>query len=331
VLNHAFDQALARVPELVAFGEDLGKLGDVNQGFAGLQEKYGALRVADVGIRECTILGQAIGLAMRGLRPIAEIQYLDYIHYALEIISDDLATLRWRSAGAQKAPVIVRTRGHRFEGVWHSGSPMSGILGLTRGVWLCVPRDMTRAAGMYNTLLRSDDAAIVIEVLNGYRLKEQLPSNVGSFTVPLGVPETLRAGSDVTVVTYGATCRVALSAAERLSQVGIEVEVIDVQTLLPFDRHGLIGASLRKTNRIVFLDEDVPGGASAYMMQQVIDGQNGYAWLDSPPRCISGPEHRPAYASDGDYWSKPNAEQVFDAVYELMHETDPGRFPLFFR
>ncbi|MDA8020777.1 MAG: thiamine pyrophosphate-dependent enzyme [Thermoanaerobaculia bacterium] len=331
VLNRCFDEALGRIPELLAFGEDLGKLGDVNQGFAGLQEKYGDLRVADVGIRECTILGQAIGLAMRGIRPLAEIQYVDYIHYALQIVSDDLATLRWRTAGAQKAPVVLRTRGHRFEGIWHSGSPMSGILGLTRGVWLCVPRDMTRAAGMYNTLLQSDDSAIVVEVLNGYRLKERLPKNVGTFTVPLGVPETLRSGSDVTLVTYGACCRVGLAAAERLEQVGIEVEVIDVQTLLPFDLHGKIGESLRRTNRIVFLDEDVPGGGTAFMMQQVIDGQDGYAWLDSPPRCLSGAEHRPAYASDGDYWSKPNAEQVFDTVYELMHETDPRRFPLFYR
>ncbi len=330
LVNAVFDAAFTREPRLVAFGEDLGRLGGVNQGFTGLQEKYGDLRVSDTGIRECTILGQAIGLAMRGLRPVAEIQYLDYILYALQIISDDLATLHYRTRGGQKAPVIIRTRGHRLEGVWHSGSPMAGILHLVRGVYLCVPRDMTRAAGFYNTLLRSDDSAIVVEVLNGYRTKEKLPANIGELTTPLGVPEILRHGEDVTLVTYGACCKIALEAAEKLAQVGIEIEVIDVQTLLPFDRPGLIGQSLRRTHRIVFLDEDVPGGATAYMMQEVIERQDGYHWLDSPPRTLSARPHRPAYGSDGDYWSKPNVEQVFETVYELMHEAEPDRFAIFF-
>lgn len=331
VLGANFDVQLGRRPNLVAFGEDVGKLGDVNQGFLGLQEKYGSLRVADTGIRECTILGQAIGLALRGLRPIAEIQYLDYLPYALEIISDDLATLRWRSAGTQKAPVIVRTRGHRLEGVWHSGSPMAAVLNAIRGVYFCVPRDMTRAAGMYNTLLQSDDSAIVVEVLNGYRAKERRPANLGDFTVPLGVPEILRPGGDLTLLTYGACCKVALAAADKLAAVGIEAEVIDAATLLPFDRPGLVGASLRKTNRLLVVDEDVPGGASAYLLQQVLEGQNGYAWLDGPPRTLTAAEHRPPYGSDGDYWSKPNVEEIFDAAYELMHESAPRRFPLFFR
>ncbi len=331
ILNRCFDAAFARMPELIAFGEDVGRLGDVNQGMAGLQEKYGELRVSDTGIRECTIVGQAIGLAMRGLRPIAEIQYLDYLHYALQILSDDLATVRYRTRGRQKAPVIVRTRGHRLEGMWHSGSPMSGLLGLLRGVYLCVPRDMTRAAGFYNTLLASDDSAVVIEVLNGYRVKEKLPSNLAELTVPLGVPEVLRPGSDVTLVTYGACCRIALAAAEQLAGAGIEVEVIDVQTLLPFDLPGVIGDSLKRTHRIFFLDEDVPGGATAYMMQEVLEQQRGYHWLDAEPRTLAATEHRPAYGSDGDYWSKPNAEQIFQTVYELMHEAEPERFPIFYR
>lgn len=327
VLNHFFDEALARHPELIAFGEDVGQLGDVNQGFAGLQAKHGLLRVADVGIRETTIVGQAIGMALRGLRPLAEIQYLDYILYALQIVSDDLATLRWRSAGGQKAPVILRTRGHRLEGVWHSGSPMAGILGLARGVWLCVPRDMTRAAGFYGTLLAADDPGIVVEVLNGYRAKERLPRNVGDLRLPLGVPEVLRPGGDVTVVTYGAMVRIAQEAAEQLARLGIEVELIDVQTLSPFDRDGVILDSLRKTNRVVFADEDVPGGATAYMLQQVLEGQRGWAWLDSEPRTVSARAHRPAYGSDGDYFSKPSREDLFDAVYGLMHEAAPRRFP----
>jgi pyruvate/2-oxoglutarate/acetoin dehydrogenase E1 component len=331
VMNACFDAALARYPHLVALGEDLGQIGDVNQGFAGLQAKYGPLRVSDTGIREATIIGQAIGMAMRGLRPIAEIQYLDYILYALQILSDDLASLRYRSKGQQKAPVIVRTRGHRLEGIWHSGSPMAGVLNLLHGVYVCVPRNMTQAAGFYNTLLAGDDPGVVIEVLNGYRTKERLPANIGEMTVPLGVPEVLRAGRDVTVVTYGACCRIALEAADLLAQVGIEIEIVDVQTLLPFDRDGRILDSLRRTNRIVFMDEDVPGGATAYMLQQVLEAQGGYAWLDSEPRTLSGAEHRPAYGSDGDYWSKPNREQLFETVYELMHEASPAAYPLFYR
>jgi pyruvate/2-oxoglutarate/acetoin dehydrogenase E1 component/TPP-dependent pyruvate/acetoin dehydrogenase alpha subunit len=330
VLNAAFDSILGRYPQVVAFGQDVGRLGDVNQGFSGLQAKYGELRVSDAGIREATILGQAIGLAMRGFRPIVEIQYLDYLLYALQIISDDLATVRYRTKGGQKAPVVVRTRGHRLEGIWHSGSPMAGILNLVRGVYVCVPRDMTRAAGFYNTMLQSDDTALIVEVLNGYRIKERLPSNIDTLTTPLGVPELLRAGDDITVVTYGACCRIALDAAEQLARAGIEVELIDVQTLLPFDLRGVISESLKKTNRVVFLDEDVPGGATAFMMQQVIDEQGGYQWLDSPPRAVSARPHRPAYGSDGDYFSKPNREQVFRAVYELMHETEPARFPIFY-
>lgn len=329
ILNACFDAAFAREPRLVAFGEDVGRLGDVNQGFRGLQEKYGEYRISDTGIREATILGQAIGLAMRGLRPICEIQYLDYLLYALQIMSDDLATLHWRTAGGQKAPVIVRTRGHRLEGIWHSGSLMAGLIHLVRGMYVCVPRDMTRAAGFYNTLFQAEEPAVVVEVLNGYRVRERLPENIGEITVPLGVPEVLRPGQDVTLVTYGACCRIALDAAEKLHQVGIEVEVIDVQTLLPFDRHGRIIESLQKTNRILFVDEDVPGGTTAYMLQEVIEKQGGYYWLDSPPRTLPGKEHRPAYGSDGDYWSKPNAESIFDAVYEMIHEVDPRRYPLF--
>lgn len=327
VLTACFDAALARHPELVAMGEDLGQLGDVNQGFLGLQAKYGELRVADTGIRETTILGQAIGLAMRGIRPIAEIQYLDYILYALQILSDDLATLRYRSAGKQAAPVIVRTRGHRLEGIWHSGSPMAGVIHLVRGIHVCVPRNMTQAAGMYNLLLQGDDPGIVVEVLNGYRLKERLPANVGEFTVPLGVPEVLREGTDVTVVTYGACCRIALEAAEALARVGVEAEVIDVQTLLPFDRDARIVESLKKTNRLLCLDEDVPGGASASMLQQILEMQGGYQWLDAAPRTLAAEAHRPAYGSDGDYWSKPNRESIFDAVYAIAHESNPRRWP----
>ncbi len=327
VMNACFDAALGRDPRVIAFGEDVGKLGDVNQGFRGLQEKYGPLRVSDTGIRELTILGQAIGMAMRGLRPIAEIQYLDYLLYALQIMSDDLATLLWRTKGGQKAPVIVRTRGHRLEGIWHSGSLMAGIINLVRGMYVCVPRNMVQAAGMYNTLLRAEEPALIVEVLNGYRRKEKMPDNIGEFTVPLGVPEVLRPGADVTLVTYGACCRLALDAADKLAQVGIETEVIDVQTLLPFDRHGVILESLKKTNRILFVDEDVPGGTTAYMLQKVIEEQGGYYWLDSEPRTLPGKEHRPAYASDGDYWSKPNVETIFDAVYDLMHEADPQTYP----
>ena len=330
IINHCLDHALGRDPKVIIFGEDVGKLGDVNQGCMGLQEKYGVWRVMDTGIRECTIVGQAIGAAMRGFRPIAEIQYLDYVLYAIQILSDDLATLRWRSAGGQKAPVIIRTRGHRLEGIWHSGSPMAGIIHLVRGMHVCVPRNMTQAAGFYNTLLRSDDPAIVIEVLNGYRTKEKLPSNVGDFTLPLGVPEIVRPGADVTLVSYGATLRIVLEATELLAQHGVDAEVIDVQTLLPFDVRGVIVESLKKTNRIAFIDEDVPGGATAFMMQQVLERDRGYDWLDSEPRTIPAKEHRPSYGSDGDYWSKPNRETIFTAVYELMREAMPARFPNIF-
>ena len=327
VMNAVFDSILGRDPRVIAFGEDVGFLGDVNQGFKGMQEKYGALRVTDTGIREATILGQAIGMAMRGLRPICEIQYLDYVLYALQIMSDDLANLHWRTVGGQAAPVIIRTRGHRLEGIWHAGSPMAGIIHLVRGMNVLVPRDMTRAAGFYNTLMKADEPAVLVEVLNGYRIKERLPDNISEFTVPLGVPDVIREGSDVTVVTYGACCRIALDAAQKLSKAGIEIEIVDVQSLLPFDIHGKTVESLKKTNRVVFLDEDVPGGGTAYMMQEVIEKQGGYYHLDSEPRTLSGKAHRPAYGSDGDYWSKPNAETVFDTVYELMHEVDPTRYP----
>ena len=331
ILNACFDAALGREPRLIAFGEDVGRLGDVNQAFRGLQAKYGPLRVADTGIREATILGQAIGMALRGLRPLAEIQYLDYMLYALQVMADDLANLLWRTKGGQRAPVIVRTRGHRLEGIWHSGSPMAGLLHLLRGMHVLVPRDMTRAAGFYNTLLLAEEPALVVEVLNGYRIRERLPDNIAYFTVPLGVPETLRAGDDITLVTYGACCRIVLESADLLSQVGIQAEVIDVQSLLPFDLHGRILDSLKKTGRIIFIDEDVPGGATAFMLQEVIERQAGYAWLDSPPRTLTGKAHRPAYGSDGDYWSKPNREQIFEAAYEMMHEVDPANYPLYFK
>jgi pyruvate/2-oxoglutarate/acetoin dehydrogenase E1 component/TPP-dependent pyruvate/acetoin dehydrogenase alpha subunit len=330
ILNACFDAALSRDPRLIAFGEDVGRLGDVNQGFRGLQAKYGELRVSDTGIRETTIIGQAIGAAMRGLHPIAEIQYLDYLLFGLQTLSDDLATLHWRTRGGQKAPVIVRTRGHRLEGIWHSGSLISGVMNLLRGIYLLVPRNMTQAAGFYNTLLRAEEPGLIVEVLNGYRLRETMPDNIGEFTVPLGVPQVLRTGDDITLVTYGACCRIVMSAAEMLSETGIQAEVIDVQSLLPFDLRGVILNSLKKTGRILFIDEDVPGGTSAYLLQQVIEIQGGYYWLDSPPKTLPGKEHRPAYGSDGDYWSKPNSEQVFEAAYKIMHEVEPGRYPLFF-
>ncbi len=329
ILNAAFDAMLARDPRVVAFGEDVGLLGGVNQTWAGLQAKYGLLRVADTGIREATIAGQAIGLALRGLRPIAEIQYLDYLLYALEILSDDLASLHWRTRGGQKAPVIVSTRGHRLEGIWHAGSPMGAVVNLLRGMHVCVPRDMTQAAGFYNTLLLGDEPGLVVEVLNGYRLKERMPANIGDITVPLGVPETLRHGDDITLVTYGASCRIAIDAAEALGDVGISVEVIDVQTLLPFDRHGAILESLKKTNRVVFLDEDMPGGATSYMLREVLEVQGGFQWLDSEPRTIPARSHRPAYGSDGAYFSKPNVEDVFAVLYDMMNEANPARFPRF--
>jgi len=327
ILNDCFDAAFSRFPRLVAMGEDIGRMGDVNQGFAGLQTKYGALRIMDTGIRETTIIGQAIGLATRGFKPIADIQYLDYILYGLQILSDDLASLRWRTCGGQKAPVIIRTRGHRLEGIWHSGSPMAGILNLVRGIYLCVPRDATQAAGFYNTMLSSDDSAIIVEVLNAYRKKAECPDNIGDFTIPLGVPEILRPGSDITLVTYGACCAIALESAEQLHAMGIDVEIIDVRTLLPFDIHGAILDSLKKTSRILFLDEDCPGGATAFMMQKVIEEQRGYQWLDCQPRTLSAKEHRPAYGSDGDYFSKPNREQICRVISGMMHETKPKDFP----
>lgn len=331
VLQACFDAALERDPRVLAFGEDVGHIGDVNQAFAGLQAKYGELRVSDTGIREVTILGQGIGLAMRGLRPIAEIQYLDYLLYALQLMSDDLATIQYRTKGGQKAPLIVRTRGHRLEGIWHSGSPMGMIIHGVRGMHVCVPRNMTQAAGMYNTLLQSDEPGLIVEVLNGYRLKERIPDNISSFTVALGKPEVLRQGSDVTVVTYGPNCRYAQEAAERLAEVGISLEIIDVQTLLPFDIHHSIVDSLKKTNRLLVLDEDVPGGSSSFMLQQIVEVQGGYRWLDSEPRTLSAKENRPAYGTDGDYWSKPSVEDIFETVYELMHEAEPARFPIFYK
>ena len=327
VLQACFDAALSRDPRVFAIGEDVGKIGDVNQAFAGLQNKYGELRVTDTGIRECTIIGQGIGAAMRGLRPIAEIQYLDYMLYAIQVLSDDLATLQYRTAGGQKAPLIIRTRGHRLEGIWHSGSPMGMILNSIRGIHVLVPRDMTKAAGFYNTMLRSDDPALIIECLNGYRLKERIPDNIGDYTMPLGVPEVIREGTDVTMVTYGSMCRVVIEAARDLEESGISVEVIDVQTLLPFDVNHKIIESIQKTNRVIFADEDVPGGASAYMMQKVVEEQNAYFHLDSQPLTISAKAHRSAYASDGDYFSKPNPETIFDKVYDLMNEADPQKYP----
>ncbi len=327
MLQACFDAALSRDPSIIAFGEDVGLIGDVNQAFAGLQVKYGDLRVTDTGIRECTIIGQGIGAAMRGLRPIAEIQYLDYLVYALATLTDDLATLQYRTRGGQKAPLIIRTRGHRLEGMWHAGSPISMILGSMRGIYLLVPRNMTQAAGFYNTLFQSDDTALIIECLNGYRLKERIPENIGAFTLPLGVPEIIREGTDVTVVTYGSMCRIVMDAAEQLQEVGISTEVIDVQTLLPFDITNSILNSVKKTNRVLFTDEDAPGGGSAYMMQQVIERQGAFAYLDAEPVTLCATEHRPAYGSDGDYFSKPNVESVFDKVYELMSGSDPIAFP----
>ncbi len=318
VVQACFDAAFERDPRVLAFGEDVGKIGDVNQGFAGLQEKYGEIRISDTGIREATIIGQGIGLAMRGLRPIAEIQYLDYLLYGLQTMSDDLASLSWRTKAGQKAPLIVRTRGHRLEGIWHSGSPIGMILHSLRGVHVLVPRNMTQAAGFYNTLLKSDEPALVIECLNGYRLKEQMPDNIGEFTVPLGRPEILTEGNDITIVSYGSTLRIAEEAIVELNSMGISVELIDVQSLLPFDIHHTIVDSLKKTNRILFLDEDVPGGATSYMMQQVLEVQNGYYYLDAPARTLSAKAHRPAYGTDGDYFSKPSADDVVEVVMEIV-------------
>ncbi|MDX1684170.1 MAG: thiamine pyrophosphate-dependent enzyme [Saprospiraceae bacterium] len=330
VLNRFFDKKLEEMPELLAFGEDVGQIGDVNQGFAGLQEKYGKNRVFDTGIREWTIMGQAIGTALRGLRPIAEIQYLDYLIFGLEPLTDDLATLRYRSDGTQKAPAIIRTRGHRLEGIWHAGSPLGMLIHAVRGMYVAVPRDMVQAAGIYNTLLRSDDPAIVIECLNGYRLKEKCPDNLGEYTVPLGVPEVLISGEDITLVTYGSCVRIAEEACHDLEEMGISVELIDVQTLLPFDLEEVILSSLKKTNRIVFLDEDVPGGATSYMLQEVLEKQGGYRYLDSEPTTITAKAHRPPYGSDGDYFSKPNREDIFEVIYKIMHEAHPDEFEMSF-
>jgi pyruvate/2-oxoglutarate/acetoin dehydrogenase E1 component/TPP-dependent pyruvate/acetoin dehydrogenase alpha subunit len=321
ILNKYFDLTFAKNPAVVAFGEDLGKIGDVNQGFAGLQDKYGELRISDTGIREATIIGQGLGMAMRGLRPIAEIQYLDYLLYGLQPLSDDVATILYRTKGGQKCPLIVRTRGHRLEGIWHSGSPIGMIINSIRGMNLCVPRNMTQAAGMYNTLLQCDEPGIVIECLNGYRLKERMPDNLGEFNIPFGVPEVIREGSDITIVSYGSTLRVIEEAiVNYLEPQGISCEVVDVRTLLPFDVNHMIVESLKKTNRIVFIDEDVPGGASAYMFQQVMENQGGFRWLDVAPRTIAAQAHRPAYATDGDYFSKPNAEDIAAVIEEMMAE-----------
>ena len=326
LINKFFDKVLAKHSNLYAFGEDVGKIGDVNQGFAGMQAKYGEERVFDVGIRELTIMGQAMGLAMRGMRPIAEIQYLDYLIYGLQTLSDDVATLRYRSDNNQQAPLIIRTRGHRLEGIWHSGSPMGMMIHSLRGMYLLVPRNMTQAAGMYNTMLASDDPAVLVECLNGYRLKERVPENIGEYTVPLGVPEILTEGKDLTLVTYGSCVRIAQKAIKKLATKGISVELIDIQTLLPFDLEHRIVESLKKTNGVLFLDEDVPGGASAYMLQEVLEKQNGYRYLDGKPRTLTAKEHRPPYGDDGDYFSKPSVEDVVEAVFEMVYEREPKRF-----
>ncbi len=323
LLKNNFDAILSRYNEVVIFGEDAGKIGDVNQGLEGLQEKYGELRVADTGIREATIMGQGIGMAMRGLRPIAEIQYLDYLLYGLQILSDDLATLRYRTFGKQKAPLIVRTRGHRLEGIWHSGSHLGAIIHLLRGMYILTPRNMTKAAGFYNTLLQSDEPALIIENLNGYRLKEKLPSNMGDFTTPIGVVETIKKGTDITIVSYGSTLKLVEDASKELIEVGIDVEIIDAQTLLPFDLHHDVLKSIQKTNRLAIIDEDVPGGASGYLLNEILNTQNGYEYLDSKPITITAKSHRTAYGTDGDYFSKPSIEDIFEGIYALMHEIDP--------
>jgi 2-oxoisovalerate dehydrogenase E1 component len=326
ILRDNYDKLFSKYPLLVTFGEDTGVIGGVNQSLEGLQKKFGELRITDTGIREATILGQGLGLALRGMRPIAEIQYLDYLMYALQILSDDLATTHYRSAGKMIAPLIISTRGHRLEGIWHSGSPMSMLINSVRGVYVCAPRDMTRAAGFYNALLEGNDPAVVIEPLNGYRLKEKLPDNLGEFKLQLGIPEILNPGTDLTIVTYGSTVKIALEAVKQLALHDISVELIDVQTLIPFDRNKMIVESLKKTNRVLFLDEDVPGGTTAYMMQEVLEKQNGWQFLDSPPKTLAAKEHRPAYTTDGDYFSKPNAEDVFDVVYGMMKEAVPEKY-----
>ncbi|NEN23640.1 transketolase [Cryomorpha ignava] len=330
VLRDNFDALFTKYPLVLTYGEDVGKIGGVNQSMEGMQEKFGQLRVSDAGIREASILGQGIGMAMRGLRPIAEIQYLDYLLYALQIMSDDLATLHYRTKGGQKAPVIIRTRGHRLEGIWHSGSPLGTIIHAIRGIYVCVPRNMVTAAGFYNTLLKSDDPALVIEPLNGYRLKEQRPDNLAEFTIPLGVPEIVREGNDITIVSYGSTCNLAEDAATQLLDLGIDVELIDVRTLLPFDKNHLIVESLKKTNRLLIVDEDVPGGASAFILDKILNEQNGYFHLDSKPVTLTSKAHRPAYGSDGDYFSKPNIEDIVETTYSILHEADPESYPKMF-
>jgi pyruvate/2-oxoglutarate/acetoin dehydrogenase E1 component/TPP-dependent pyruvate/acetoin dehydrogenase alpha subunit len=330
ILNACFDANFERDKSIVAFGEDVGAIGDVNQGFAGLQSKYGDLRITDTGIRETTIIGQGMGLAMRGLRPIAEIQYLDYLIYAMTVLCDDIASLSYRTKGGQKAPLIIRTRGHRLEGIWHSGSPMGMIVNSMRGFHLCVPRNMTQAAGLYNTLLRGDEPAIVIESLNGYRLKEKLPENVGEFTVPLGKAEILKEGGDITVVSYGSTLRIVQEAAVELDKMGIHIEIIDPQTLYPFDIDNVCGTSLKKTSKLLVIDEDVPGAASAYIVQKIIETENGYYSLDAQPRTLTAKEHRPPYGSDGDYFSKPSVDDVIEAVYAMMSEANPAKYPAIF-
>ena len=327
ILKDNFDCILNSYPESLVFGEDSGQIGGVNQGLEGMQEKYGELRVSDTGIREATILGQGIGMAMRGLRPIAEIQYLDYLLYCFQGMSDDLATLHYRTKGRQKAPLIIRTRGHRLEGIWHSGSPMGMILNGLRGMNILVPRNMTKAAGFYNTLMASDEPALVIECLNGYRLKEKMPNNLGKFKTPLGIPEITREGKDITIVTYGSTWRIVSKAAEELAKLDIHAEVIDIQSLLPFDTNHLIIKSLKKTSRILFVDEDVPGGATAFMLQKVMEEQKGFFYLDSKPQTLTAKAHRPAYGEDGDYFSKPNTDDIFDKVYAMMHEVNPSKYP----
>jgi pyruvate/2-oxoglutarate/acetoin dehydrogenase E1 component len=329
ILRENYRKLLEKYPEMLVFGEDAGKIGGVNQTLEGLQEQFGEIRVFDTGIRECTIIGQGIGMAMRGLRPVAEIQYLDYLLYALQIMSDDLATLQYRTKGGQKAPLIISTRGHRLEGIWHSGSPIGMILNSLRGMHVLVPRNMVQAAGFYNTMLQSDEPALIIECLNGYRLKERLPDNLGEYNIPLGVTETLIDGSDVTIVSYGSTLRVIEEAIKQLQEFGINCELIDVQTLLPFDINHSIVESIKKTNKVVFIDEDVPGGASAYMMQQVLEDQEAYKYLDAKPLTIAAKAHRPAYGTDGDYFSKPSAEDIFEAIMDMMHEYNPTQYPKF--
>ncbi|MEX0290354.1 MAG: alpha-ketoacid dehydrogenase subunit beta, partial [Flavobacteriaceae bacterium] len=330
ILRDNFDQLFNRYPELLIFGEDSGAIGDVNQGLEGLQKKYGEMRISDTGIREATIIGQGIGLALRGLRPIAEIQYLDYLLYGLQTLSDDLATLLYRSVGKQKAPLIVRTRGHRLEGIWHSGSQMGGLIHLLRGMYVLVPRNMTKAAGFYNTLMRSDEPALIIESLNGYRLKEPKPTNLGELRTPIGVVETVKEGDDITLVSYGSTLRIVNQVGQELKEVGIDAEIIDAQSLLPFDIHFDVLKSVKKTNRLLIIDEDVPGGCSSFLLQEIIEKQGAYRYLDSAPQTLTAKAHRPAYATDGDYFSKPSAEDIFEKVYEIMHESNPLDYPELF-